>query len=633
MKILSRAVVLFCLIRCFGSPESLAQGGWFSQTDPPISDVFAVAYVGKPDIFNQTAVAVDSLGRVLRGTFGFFTGFRWSIEYTGATQLYGLSFTSSDRGTAVGELGTILRSLDGGFTWTPQFSGTTNHLLAVSFVDANIGSTVGYSGTILRTTDGGAIWTPQDSGTFVDLFGVSFVDANNGMAVGDFGTILHTTNGGATWSVQPSGTTRHLQTVLLLDANTAFAIGDFGTLLRSSDGGDTWEQQANVPSSHLYGISFANASHGLAVGCRVSADGVCENSGIILRTEDGGVTWNTDFFYGSSEALYAVSFFSRVDPLDVVIAVGQDETFLYSRFWSHGSIPRVQLHAVSFLNAAVGLAVGHRLFDAEILRTTDGGATWAVQFMGGDSLYGVTFVDANRAIAVGFGGSGVILGSDNGGLSWTTRYVQRETNILGVSFGDANTGIAVGIRVGILTGGKIWRTTDGGYTWAEVYDTPPELYGVSMVSATTGTAVGLQGTILRTTDGGGSWTPQVSPTFQHLRSVSFVDEDTGIAVGYGAIVWTTDGGATWTYQGQGHYFLGVSLLDANTAVAVGWGSTPPYPGVIVRTTDGGATWVLQYSGIALPLRGVSMVDANTGTVVGGDAPERGIILRTETGGE
>jgi len=55
---------------------------------------------------------------------------------------------------------------------------------------------VGYEGTILRTEDGGATWTPQSSPTTQDLYGVSFVNANTGTAIGRSGTILRTTTGG-----------------------------------------------------------------------------------------------------------------------------------------------------------------------------------------------------------------------------------------------------------------------------------------------------------------------------------------------------------------------------------------------------------------------------------------------------
>jgi photosystem II stability/assembly factor-like uncharacterized protein len=66
-----------------------------------------------------------------------------------------VSFVDANTGTAVGNYGTILRTRDGGVTWTPQTSGTTNPLYGVSFMDANTGTVVGGTGTILRTTTGG----------------------------------------------------------------------------------------------------------------------------------------------------------------------------------------------------------------------------------------------------------------------------------------------------------------------------------------------------------------------------------------------------------------------------------------------------------------------------------------------
>ena len=68
-------------------------------------------------------------------------------------------------GSALIERGAILRTTDGGVTWTRQASGTTDFLNSVSFTDANTGTAVGRSGVILRTTDGGVTWTRQFSGS------------------------------------------------------------------------------------------------------------------------------------------------------------------------------------------------------------------------------------------------------------------------------------------------------------------------------------------------------------------------------------------------------------------------------------------------------------------------------------
>ncbi len=63
------------------------------------------------------------------------------------------------------------------------------------------------------------------------------------------------------------------------------------------------------------------------------------------------------------------------------------------------------------------------------------------------------------------------------------------------------------------------------------------------MDADTGTAVGAEGTILHTTDGGATWTLQSSGTTVPLSGVTFVDANTGWAVGEGGtILHTTTGG-------------------------------------------------------------------------------------------
>jgi hypothetical protein len=55
---------------------------------------------------------------------------------------------------------------------------------------------VGSQATILRTTDGGATWTIQSSPTHHQFDGVCFTDADNGTVVAMDGIILRTTTGG-----------------------------------------------------------------------------------------------------------------------------------------------------------------------------------------------------------------------------------------------------------------------------------------------------------------------------------------------------------------------------------------------------------------------------------------------------
>ena len=107
-----------------------------------------------------------------------------------------------------------------------QFGETSYYLKDLTMIDANTGWAVGdphwdqsqktYKGTIVKTTDGGQTWTAQEAGTAEFLTGVSFVDANQGWAVGTSGTIVHTSDGGAHWVKQTVGTTDEFDGVCLV---------------------------------------------------------------------------------------------------------------------------------------------------------------------------------------------------------------------------------------------------------------------------------------------------------------------------------------------------------------------------------------------------------------------------------
>ena len=119
----------------------------------------------------------------------------WQNPLPQGNALYIPSFTDANTGTAVGDNGTIVRTIDGGNNWIIQSSGTTNALLGVSFADADHGTAVGASGTIVKTTDGGNNWVSQTSGTTNALEAVSFTDVNTGTVVGELGIVLRTTDG------------------------------------------------------------------------------------------------------------------------------------------------------------------------------------------------------------------------------------------------------------------------------------------------------------------------------------------------------------------------------------------------------------------------------------------------------
>ena len=87
---------------------------------------------------------------------------------------------------------------------------------------------------------------------------------------------------------------------------------------------------------------------------------------------------------------------------------------------------------------------------------------------------------------------------------------------------------------------QVWRVQNSG--------TSNDLNKILFVDSIHGWAVGENGTILRTTDGGGLWLQQQGPDASTpYVSLYFVDNLTGWAVGgYKYIIRTNDGGSSWT---------------------------------------------------------------------------------------
>jgi photosystem II stability/assembly factor-like uncharacterized protein len=216
--------------------------------------------------------------------------------------LYGVSFLDSDLGWAVGGfvggsfgdtyIRVIEHTTDGGATWTGQLEQYDERPLQdVTFVDANHGWAVGELGAILYTANGGSNWNEQASGTSADLLGVSFIDANNGWCCGEDGVILHTTNGGAQWAPQDSGTDALLDGVQFVDASTGWAVGVqyypfHAVILHTVDGGQTWHQQdPGTADAQIYlrDVCFHDAQQGWTVG-----GFYYPFEGVVLHTESGG---------------------------------------------------------------------------------------------------------------------------------------------------------------------------------------------------------------------------------------------------------------------------------------------------------------------------------------------------------
>jgi photosystem II stability/assembly factor-like uncharacterized protein len=199
-----------------------------------------------------------------------------------------------------------------------------------------------------------------------------------------------------------------------------------------------------------------------------------------------------------------------------------------------------------------------------------------------------------------------------------------------VFFIDELTGWAVG------DDGVIINTTDGGNNWSEqVSGTINYFTSVFFISASEGWAVGGNfspnlGMIHHTTNGGTSWPVQTDTLPNQLNAVFFISPTTGWAVGEGGnqILKTTDGGLNWLLQtAEASYYRGLYFVNDSTGWAVG-GNPSNTLSKILKTTDGGENWIAQTAATTNYLRAVFFISETTGWVAG----NLGVIFKTTDGG-
>ena len=296
----------------------------------------------------------------------------WARQRAGTMSwLHSVFFIDQNRGWAVGSKGTLLQTLDGGETWKPRGSLSSDDVVRdVFFIDEKTGWIVcevnAYKlkleedprAYLMKTIDGGESWTRVEiKGFEVDAILVrAFFNRNGrGWTFGEAGSIYTTRDAGDTWTKLQSPTRRLLLGGMFVDDDRGWLVGAGATIIQTSDGGETW-YQSTLPqvekSVRFTATTFVDNRKGWAVG----------SGGNVYRTDNGGRTWQRQE--------------STVD---------------------------VDLFDVKFVDAMEGWAVGA---EGTIIHTVDGGEHWTAERSGTQHpLERVFFTNRNRGWAVGFGGT------------------------------------------------------------------------------------------------------------------------------------------------------------------------------------------------------------------------------------
>jgi photosystem II stability/assembly factor-like uncharacterized protein len=252
------------------------------------------------------------------------------------------------------------------------------------------------------------------------------------------------------------------------------------------------------------------------------------------------------------------------------------------------------LCAVYFVNENLGWASG---IYGTVLHTEDGGKNWVRQNTGtGEHLFDICFVNKDVGWTVGMG---TILHTTDGGKTWAQQREKEDVNLNAVCFLDENTGWVVGEF------GRIYHTTDGGKSWIQQKpptlfvneddpwgDVPLALYGVTFVDKNRGWVIGISGLLLRTDDGGKTWTDLRDElnTEAPFYDIEFKGNLGWIVGGCGSYLLTQDHGKTWKLLEdviKTRFWLhGISFTDSSKGWIVG------ARGAVVKTEDGGNTWTM-----------------------------------------
>ena len=281
----------------------------------------------------------------------------------------------------------------------------------------------------------------------------------------------------------------------------------------------------------------------IGVGARSSSLAAADQ---VIRSTNGGTTWSVATFpataYGYLNSIHMVD-------NNTGWACGQNASLFKTTnagaSWDSVPTPfgigSYILSKVQFVNANTGWVFSKSTMPdtANIIKTTDGGATWTKQRVDGGTglaawVYWADMVDANTGYGVNYTPNPIK--TTNGGANWIiqTKVDTYAGTLFGVDMIDANTGYISG------GSGRIYKTTNGGTLWDTIANKPggtsPSWYGVKFYNPLVGLAVGSNGMTIITSNGGATWALH-NTAGGTMYNVAIVPGSVGYTCGTSGYIW------------------------------------------------------------------------------------------------
>lgn len=416
----------------------------------------------------------------------------------------------------------------------------TTTLRSISIISESQWIVAGDKGQAYLTTDGGKTWefrgVPQ--GTF-QFNHIHFFDEMYGCSVGiqfpgttDQASIAaYTNDGGVNWI--PLQYTYIKEALCFYDSKTGYAAGDMGLIrkilpVKQSDNSLVYTiPEIAIGANRIYkSVSFGDEKHCVAVGYIVEGGALFKgNEALIEYSQDGGATWERSWKHGIADGGFFLD--QKLRKVTAVgattfIAVGDSGRVLRSEDggvqWQSISVETsATLWDVAFSDSSNGLVCSSTV----VYHTSDGGVHWEVvrRFSGAEILVAIPHPEHWR-IYSGSSGLFQVQWTENSGAVWNDAVVPYPIDNW-CWFNDTTAWTASSFRAAGNTGDQrndlILKTSNGGKSWTVLVNQqhPPAfgLASIAFADSSRGIAVGRTDKILHTTDGGVQWQPAVSPTY------------------------------------------------------------------------------------------------------------------------
>ncbi|GMU87651.1 MAG: hypothetical protein AMXMBFR48_28920 [Ignavibacteriales bacterium] len=542
-----------------------------------------------------------------------YSQWKWINPYHASTVVIKIQAVSSYTIWALGAYGNLMKSQDGGLTWSVQRPDISVDISDMWFVDSLKGFITGNSGYLYKTTDGGAVWTSHQIYPDLDLTYISFNGPSVGYISGRTGGILKTTDGGNTWTYKSavSGTSRAM---VFFNEQQGLLAYDFGKIARTSDGGNTWQTGTTGFSGNLdyiKSLQWAGGSRAFAIDRRsrlfASADSgktwqqktVAQSftpfvmsftdtlNGVVIDysmkwaiTTDGGVTFQTRSPITSLYEPQAVQFY---DSSRIFVSGPRSELFLTSnagQSWHFSeSQPDIQFNALAPYNGDNGFVAGNNgllaVYDHSFAQVTRQRSATRKH------LYAISFDGYTKGIAVGENGE-VVFSKMSSLVSWNRSSTGFSNHLYSIAtFASSDTVFAAG------EGGVILRSSNYGVSWEQqLSGITTNLRAIKYFDLNNLIAVGDNGVILKSSDAGATWHLVPSNTTLKLNSVSGGASNRLISGAHGLVLRSSDNGNSWSRVviTDTSEIAGVSNMTQNSARLV------TQSGIVYNTTNAGQSW-------------------------------------------